>query len=100
MSVTLEKRTFLNIPYLRAGSNKSSRFKGQKRLRDNNSDFEEDNGISFAAYIVYSCNDYNQDIMGTFDRLPLPQIDQETETQVRPYFFLVYNESTSLIIAA
>jgi hypothetical protein len=65
----------LDVPYLRAGSNKSNRVKGQKQLRDANSDFEQKNDISFAAYIVYSCNNYNQDIAGTFDRLLIPQID-------------------------
>jgi hypothetical protein len=84
---------FLDVPYLPAGSNKTSRLKGQTQLQDINSYLDENNDVSFAVYIVYSCNSYHDEIKDTFERLPMPQMDPGIGSQARPFFFLLKENS-------
>jgi hypothetical protein len=59
---------------------------GQQYLPNIEQYLENQDDVSLAICFTYSCEEYHKEIEDMFERQPIPPMDGELESEVRPYF--------------
>lgn len=83
---------FLDEPRMLAKEHRRTMLHGQQRVVDINDLVEDRGGIQFVALITYDCTSYHDRIKGSFERLPMPDMDQAIAAQARPFFRVLHHD--------
>jgi uncharacterized protein DUF7025/ATPase family protein associated with various cellular activities (AAA) len=72
-----------------ANDTKASALRGKQRLQNLEIYLDENPDLSFIIYRNYSCEDYCRNYENSFQRLPVPNIDQNILRSISAYFFVL-----------
>jgi hypothetical protein len=84
---------YFDVPFLPIHSNRMTGLRGQHRLADLESYIEEQVHISFVVYMTYDCVSYYEDNKASFERLPVPHLDEAIAYQAKPYFYVLRKDA-------
>jgi hypothetical protein len=84
---------YLDVPFLRAHSNRMTGLRGQGRIADLESYIEDRVNLSFVVYMTYDCVAYHEDIKASFERVTVPHLDEAIAYQAKPYFYVLQRDA-------
>jgi hypothetical protein len=85
--------TYFQVPFLPALSNRLTRLRGEDQLVDLESYIEDQVNLSFVVYMTYDCVAYHEEIKASFERLPMPQLDNAITQHTEPYFYVLRQDA-------
>lgn len=84
---------YLDVPSLPKNANRMTCLQGRDRLANLENLFEDHGNLSFAVCKAYDCIEYHEEIKDSFERLPMPQMDDPIAFQVKPYFYVLREDA-------
>jgi hypothetical protein len=84
---------YFDVPFLPVHSNRMTGLRGQHQLADLESYIEDHDNLSFVVYMTYDCVEYHENIKTSFERLPLPQLDNTIASQAKPYLYILRKDA-------
>ena len=84
---------FFDAPRLLAQSNRKTCLQGRKPIKDIESFLEDNDHLSFAVYITYSCTKYHEKIKDEFKRLTMPVMDEAIAAEAKPFFYVLQRDA-------
>lgn len=85
---------YFDRPQLYRGDNKASPLRGMHPMVSMDAYLDENPGVSFVVYRQYDCVSYHDELKNEFKRLHLPLLDPQAAAQLRPYFFVLYEDAS------
>lgn len=82
-----------DVPFLPANSNRMTGLCGRHRLPRLENYLEDHVNLSFIVHKTYDCEAYHTGIRNTFDRLPMPQMNDDDAYQTKAYFYVLRDDA-------